>query len=87
MIKLLRQIFPQGKEGWVRYFYWCGYHSYVFKPIEKTLGLIKIICEELLFLLALTALILLFPLTRIELRVRSSKVKKKMEEKQNDKNA
>ena len=37
-----------------------------------------------LFLLALTALILLFPLTRIELRVRSSKVKKKMEEKQND---
>ena len=87
MIKLLRQIFPQGKEGWLKYFDWCGYHSYVFKPIEKTLDLIKTICEWLLVLLALTALILLFPLTRIELRVRSSKVKKKMEEKQNDKNA
>lgn len=84
MIKLLREIFPQGKKGWLKYFDWCGYRSYVFKPIAKTLGLIKTICEGLLFLLALTALILLFPLTRIELRVRSSKVKKKMEEKQND---
>lgn len=84
MIKLLRDIFPQGKKGWLKYFDWCGYRSYVFKPIAKTLGLIKTICEWLLFLLALTALILLFPLTRIELRVRSSKVKKKMEEKQND---
>lgn len=34
MIKLLRQIFPQGKEGWVQYFDWCGYHSYVFKPMR-----------------------------------------------------
>lgn len=84
MIKLLRQIFPQGKEGWVQYFDWCGYHSYVFKPIEKTLDLIKTICEWLLVLLALTALIILFPLTRIELRVRATKIKKKMEEKQND---
>lgn len=86
MIKLLREIFPQGKAGWLKYFDWCGYRSYVFKPIAKTLGLIEIICEWLLFLLALTALILLFPLTRIELRVRSNIAKKKMEEKQNDKN-
>ena len=35
MIKLLREIFPQGKKGWLKYFDWCGYRSYVFKPIAK----------------------------------------------------
>lgn len=81
MKNLLREIFPKNKESWERYIRWCEYDSYTFYPVSKLLGVyatIMLVITELLFY---GLIILLFPLTRIELKIRSSRAKKQKEKK------
>lgn len=84
MKKLLWRIFPKSKKGWEKYFDWCLYHSKTFYPAGKFLDIYAIIAQFITILLVFTLLILFFPLTRIELRICSSKAKKQKEKEQND---
>lgn len=79
MKKLFWEIFPKNKKSWEKYFDWCLYHSKTFYPAGKLLNIYAIIAQFITGLLVFTLLILFFPLTRIELRIRSSKVKKQKE--------
>ncbi len=84
MKKLFWEIFPKNKKAWERYFDWCLYDSKTFYPVGKLLNIYATIMLFITELLIFVLLILLFPLTRIELRIRSSKVKKQKEKEQND---
>jgi hypothetical protein len=81
MKNLFREIFPKNKESWERYFRWCKYNSYTFYPVSKLLGVYAIIILVITKLLFYGLIILLFPLTRIELKIRSSRAKKQKEKK------
>lgn len=84
MKKLFWEIFPKNKKSWERYFDWCLYDSKTFYPVGKLLNIYATIMLFITELLIFVLLILLFQLTRIELRIRSSKVKKQKEKEQND---
>ncbi|HEM3634842.1 TPA: hypothetical protein U1C44_000265 [Streptococcus suis] len=84
MKKLFWEIFPKNKKGWEKYFDWCLYDSKTFYPVGKLLNIYAAIMLFITELLVFGLLILLFPLTRIELRIRSSKAKKQKETEQND---
>ncbi|MBY4972945.1 hypothetical protein K6V43_06075 [Streptococcus suis] len=84
MKKLFWEIFPENKKGWERYFDWCLYDSKTFYPIGKLLNIYASIMLFITELLVFVLLILLFPLTRIESRIRSSKAKKQKEKERND---
>lgn len=73
--KLFQEIFPQNKKEWDKYFTYCIHHSYIFYPIGLTLVVMKDVLYFLFEKLLLLCLILLFPLTRIELRVRYDREK------------
>ena len=79
MKNLFREVFPKNKESWERYFRWCEYDSYTFYPVSKLLSAYATIMLVITELLVYALLILLFPLTRIELRIRSSRAKKQKE--------
>ena len=84
MKNLFREIFPKNKESWERYIRWCEHYSYTFYPVSKLLGVYATIMLVITQLLFYGLIILLFPLTRIELRIRSSKAKKQKEKEQNE---
>lgn len=84
MKNLLREIFPKNKESWKKYFDWCLYDSKTFYPVGKLLNIYATIMLFITELIVFGLLILLFPLTRIELRIRSSKAKKQKEKEQNE---
>lgn len=77
MKKLFWKIFPENKKSWEKYFDWCLYDSKTFYPVGKLLNIYATIMLFITELLVFGLLILLFPLTRIELRIRSSKAKNK----------
>ncbi|HEL1931443.1 TPA: hypothetical protein TYI17_002266 [Streptococcus suis] len=74
--KLFWEIFPENKKGWEKYFDWCLYDSKTFYPVGKLLNIYATIMLFLTELLIYSLVILLFPLTRIELRIHANKVRK-----------
>lgn len=76
MKKLLWRIFPKSKKGWEKYFDWCINNSKIFYPVEMLLNIFATIMLFLTILLVYSLVILLFPLTRIELEIRANKVRK-----------
>ncbi|HFU4362864.1 TPA: hypothetical protein ACGO9G_000818 [Streptococcus suis] len=66
MKKLFWEIFPKNKKGWEKYFDWCIYDSKIFYLVGILLNI-----------LVYSLVILLFPLTRIELEIRANKSRKK----------
>ena len=81
MKKLFWEIFPKNKKAWERYIDWCLYDSKTFYPVGKLLNIYATIMLFITELLIFVLLILLFPLTRIELKIRSSRAKKTKGEK------
>lgn len=81
MKKLFWEIFPKNKEEWERYFDWCLYDSKIFYPVGKLLNIYATIMLFITQLLVYALLILLLPLTKLELRIRASRVKKQKENK------
>ena len=84
MNKIFWEIFPRDKKQWKRYFEWVVYESKSVHPIFLILKIILTTFEFLLEMILRIILVITFPITRIELRIRSNKVKKKTEEKQHD---
>ncbi|HEM3080607.1 TPA: hypothetical protein U0826_001339 [Streptococcus suis] len=79
MKKLFWEIFPKNKKGWDKYFDWCLLDSKIFYPVGKLLSLYAAAMLFITLVPIYVLLVLLFPLTRIELRIRSNKVRKQME--------
>ena len=84
MKNLIWEIFPKNKESWKKYFDWCLYDSKTFYPVGKLLNIYATIMLFITELIVFGLLILLFPLMRIELGIRSSKAKKQKEKEQNE---
>lgn len=84
MKNLIWEIFPKNKESWKKYFDWCLYDSKTFYPVGKLLNIYATIMLFITELIVFGLLILLFPLARIELGIRSSKAKKQKEKEQNE---
>lgn len=76
MKKLFWEIFPKNRTSWKRYFDWCLYNSKTFKPLRKILNIIGTVLLFIFKTSVYLALVLMFPITRAELRIRSNKVKK-----------
>ena len=76
MNKLFWKIFPKNKEEWEKYLDWCINHSKIFYPVGMLLNIFGTIMLFLTELLVYSLVILLFPLTRIELEIRANKARK-----------
>lgn len=76
MKRLFREIFPINREEWRSYFDWCINHSKVFYPIGRLLNIFAAVILVIVEILIHILLILLFPLTRIELRICANKDRK-----------
>ncbi|HEL1675824.1 TPA: hypothetical protein ACIRI2_001986 [Streptococcus suis] len=74
--KLFWEIFPKNKEEWEKYFDWCIHYSKIFYPVGMLLNIYATIMLFLTELLIYSLVILLFPLTRIELRIHANKARK-----------
>mgnify|MGYP000849234689 CR=1 FL=1 len=84
MNKLFKNIFPQDKKQWKRYFDWVIYESKSVYPIFLILKIILTTFEFLMEMIIRIILVITFPITRIELRIRSNKVIRQKGEKQHD---
>lgn len=84
MKKLLWEIFPRDKKQWKRYFDWVVYESKSVYPIFLTLKIILTTFEFLMEVILRIILVITFPITRIELRIRSNKAIRQKGEKQHD---
>lgn len=78
MKKLFWKIFPKNKEEWEKYIDWCTHDSKIFSPVGMLLNIYGTIMLFLTELLVYSLVILLFPLTRIELEIRANKARKQM---------
>lgn len=76
MKKLFWKIFPKNKEGWEKYLYWCIHDSKIFYPVGMILNIYGAIMLFLTELLVCSLVILLFPVTRVELKIRANKARK-----------
>ncbi|CYX34722.1 hypothetical protein [Streptococcus suis] len=74
--KLFWEIFPKNKEEREKYFDWCIQYSKVFYPVGMLLNIYATIMLFLTELLTYSLVILLFPLTRIELRIHANEYRK-----------
>lgn len=63
--KIFWEIFPRGYKSWNRYLSWSFSQSYIGRP---------------LYYLVILFLLILFPITRLELRIRSTLAKRKSKE-------
>ena len=76
MKKLLWKIFPKNKEEREKYIDWCTHDSKIFSTVGMLLNIYGTIMLFLTELLVYSLVILLFPLTRIELEIRANKARK-----------
>ncbi|HEM3451976.1 TPA: hypothetical protein U1B00_001990 [Streptococcus suis] len=65
MKRLFWKIFPKNKEEWEKHLDWCTHDSKIFYLVGILLNI-----------LVYSLVILLFPLTRIELEIRANKARK-----------